>query len=67
MNERLDKIEERLAFQEMSTQELSDEIYRQQQQVDKLTGLIERLNDKLQTLADDGGTGSAIDEKPPHY
>ena len=67
MTERLDKIEERLAFQELSTQELSDEIYRQQQQIDKLTGLIERLNDKLQTLADEGPGGSDIDEKPPHY
>lgn len=60
-------LEVRLAYLERTTQELGDVLYRQQRELELLR---ERLAACERTLAArDGPTasGSAADERPPHY
>lgn len=59
-------IETRMAFQDDTIQQLSDVIYRQQQQIDKLEKTVQLLVDKVQDLMHDF-PGKVVDEKPPHY
>lgn len=63
--ERLAELEMRVAFQEQHLQELSDELYRQQQQVSQLDRLCRLLLQKWQELP--SAPGKPGDEKPPHY
>ncbi len=65
-DDRLTDLESRLAFQEHTIQELSDEIYRQQKQIVHLDQLCRLM---LQKLQDVSATlpGKPVDEKPPHY
>jgi SlyX protein len=67
MNERIEKLEERVAHQEHSIQMLGDEIFQQQQQLEKLHLLVKELSERFRNLADSGASGSNLDEPPPHY
>ncbi|MEE2729968.1 SlyX family protein [Ketobacter sp.] len=66
MEDKIVDIETRLAFQDDTIQQLSDIIYRQQQQIDQLDKtvkmLVERMQDVMHALP-----GKIVDEKPPHY
>ena len=66
METKLVDIETRMAFQDDTIQQLSDVIYRQQQQIDKLERTAQMLVDKIQDLMQDL-PGKVVDEKPPHY
>lgn len=66
METKLVDIETRMAFQDDTIQQLSDVIYRQQQQIDKLERTVQMLVDKIQDLMQDL-PGKVVDEKPPHY
>lgn len=68
MNEdRIIEIETKVAYQEHAISELSDVIYRQQQQIDKLERLCNSLTDRLQDVAESTSTDKGGYEKPPHY
>ena len=67
MNERIEKLEERVAHQEHSIQMLGDEIFQQQQQLEKLHLLVKELSERFRNLVDSGASGSNLDEPPPHY
>lgn len=64
---RLEEVEAKLAHQEHTISELSEVIYRQQQQLDKLergyVTLVSRIKELL-AMADAEGPG---DTPPPHY
>ena len=63
---RLDGVEFKLAHVERAAQELSDVIYRQQQQLDGILAAHQRLQQQLEEL--DGRTDDASPvEIPPHY
>ena len=63
---RLESLEIKVAHLERTTQELSDVIYRQQQQIDTMLNLNRQLASQLETLeAKSGDAGPA--EVPPHY
>lgn len=63
---RLDAVEFKLAHVERAVQELSDVVYRQQQQLDGVLAAHQRLQQQLEEL--DGRTGDASPvEIPPHY
>ena len=63
---RLDNVEFKLAHLERAVQELSDVVYRQQQQIDAALAMNQRLRDQLQDL--EGRTPDAAPvEMPPHY
>lgn len=64
--ERLTELETRVAFQEHTIHELSDEIYRQQKQITHLEQLCKLMLQKLQDVSADL-PGKPVDEKPPHY
>lgn len=67
-DERFQQLEEKLAFLEMTNTELSEEIFRQQQEIDTLKLAHKRLHDQYRDLQDaiEQG-GSQVNEKPPHY
>jgi uncharacterized coiled-coil protein SlyX len=70
---RLDELEEKLAYMEASNTQLSDEIYRQQQEISALTKahhqLLERFAELQQVEAESKANParSIASERPPHY
>jgi len=72
-NDRLDTLEEKLAYLEASNAEMSEEIFRQQQEIAALTKAHHQSLGRLQNLEDAetdaaSGQGGAISsERPPHY
>lgn len=64
--QRLTDLETRIAFQEDTIQTLSDELYRQQKELERLQQLCNLMLQQLQDL-NSGDAPGPIDEKPPHY
>lgn len=64
--ERLENIEIKLAHLEQAMQQISDEVARQQQQLDAALARAQRLAGRLEEL-EGGGTSATAFEKPPHY
>jgi uncharacterized coiled-coil protein SlyX len=64
---RIDELEARLAQQEQSVLELSDELYRQQLEIAQLTEELRALRGRFETLAAREPGGNPADELPPHY
>lgn len=67
LNEAIERLELKIAYLERANTELSDELYRQRQELDALSA---RHADLLRRL--DDGTAPAVitdllSEKPPHY
>lgn len=63
---RLETVEFKLAHVERAVQELSDVLYRQQQQLDAVLAAHQRLRQQLEEV--EGRTGDAAPvEIPPHY
>ncbi|MDX2012956.1 MAG: SlyX family protein [Myxococcaceae bacterium] len=64
-SERLTNLEERYAHLEKLVSELSDVVYRQQQEIESLRHHVSMLKDKV------GGDPGIVDpsqhERPPHY
>ena len=64
---RIDELEARLAMQDQSIVELSDEIYRQQRRMGELEDKLRILVQRLETLAAPAESRGPADEVPPHY
>jgi len=64
---RIDELEARLAHQDQSILELSDEIYAQQKQIARLELQCRQLVDRIDSMAGGDAPTDAADEKPPHY
>jgi SlyX protein len=65
---RIDELEARLAQQDHSILELSDEIYRQQREIAQLELKLRELGNRVTALADPTGAAQGTqDERPPHY
>ena len=64
---RIDEVEARLAQQDQSILELSDEVYRQQQQIARLELELHHLALRLKGMASAAPDGEPQDETPPHY
>jgi len=63
---RLEAVEFKIAHLERAVQELSDVVYRQQQQLDATLAMNQRLREQLEEL--EGRAGEATSsEIPPHY
>ncbi|AFG37048.1 SlyX family protein [Spirochaeta africana] len=67
METRVEQLESRLAFTEMSLEQLSEMVYQQQRTIDTLQQHIQRLEDKLR--AEQEGKSAFLDNEPPppHY
>jgi SlyX protein len=68
MNEEsIERFELKLAFLERANQELSDVVYRHQQQIDALRLQVQGLMGQLESLREEPTKYSAEQERPPHY
>ena len=65
--QRLIDIELRLAHQDQAIQDLSGEMYRQQQQIALLEDRCRQLLERIAGLGGAAPSGDASDEVPPHY
>lgn len=70
-SQRLSELEEKLAYLEAGNAELSEEIYRQQQDIVALTKahqqLLERFTELQQQSSKSNSEQSMLTEQPPHY
>lgn len=65
---RIDELEVRVAQQDQSILELSDEIYRQQREIAGLELRLRELGERVRALAEASGPAPGpVDERPPHY
>jgi SlyX protein len=68
IEQRFEQLEEKLAYQEMTAAELSEEIFRQQKEIDALTKAHQSMVQRLEALQDVAAEGEGSEnEKPPHY
>lgn len=63
---RLETVEFKLAHVERALQELSDVVYRQQQQLDAALAMNQRITQQIEEIGG-GGADPAVVEIPPHY
>lgn len=63
----LERIELRLAYLERANNDLSEVVYRQQQQLDALRAQLGALNGKMDSALSEQTRYTAEQERPPHY
>ncbi len=63
----IERIQIKIAFLERANTELSDVVFRQQQEIRALRLRIEEFAERLATSQIDDPARSAEDERPPHY
>jgi SlyX protein len=66
-DDRIIELEIKAAYQEDLLQELNKIVGQQQQQIDRLKETCRLLNERINSLSIEGGSGENIDEVPPHY
>ncbi len=64
---RIDELETRLAQQDQTLLELSDELYRQQRQIARLETELRQVVERMQTVSAPEPASGPTDEVPPHY
>lgn len=67
MQERLDELETRIAFQDDTIQALNDVCTRQQEELSQLTRELEKLKAYVQTLTPPAVAHESEETPPPHY
>ncbi len=67
MEERLERLEDLVALQDQTMEDLSDRLFEQQKQIDNLEKLVQRLAGKLRELDIDMDQSGGLDVPPPHY
>ena len=66
-SEVLEQIQTKIAFLESANAELSDVLFRQQQEIRVLTASLKQLAERLQALQPGDAERAPEDERPPHY
>lgn len=66
-DEVVERIELKLAFMERAAQELSDVVYRQQQELAALRAQVAALASRIEAIRSEPNGYSAEQERPPHY
>jgi SlyX protein len=66
-DEIVEQLETKLAFLEKATNDLSDMLYRQQQDIAALAGRLDLILQRLDAMQTAERTYSAEEERPPHY
>ena len=67
MDEKLEELETRLAFQDQELQTLNDVIINQQSQIDGLEEKIRLLHEKMKDLKTETVIPASEETPPPHY
>ena len=65
LNERIDALEIRIAYQDETIETLNQTITAQWQQIDALTRQLNELRDRMQEA--ESNTAAPVNERPPHY
>lgn len=65
--ERIDALEERIAYQDQTIEELNKAVTAQWAQIDALNRELARLSDRIQQAEDSAGGTNAPEPPPPHY
>lgn len=63
----MERIESKIAFLERANMELSDVVYRQQQELAELRARLSSLVTQLESLKSEDSAYTAEQERPPHY
>lgn len=63
----LERLETKLAFLERANQELSDVVYRQQQELEQLRTKLATLSERVDALKSADTAYTLEEERPPHY
>ncbi|WP_028972966.1 SlyX family protein [Spirochaeta cellobiosiphila] len=67
LEDRVDKLEVTLSYQEQVIEELSKQIYEQQKLLSQQALMIEKMKKKLKDLEDLADDSKPADQRPPHY
>jgi SlyX protein len=68
MNEEtLEQIQTKIAFLERANTDLSDVVFRQQQEIRALGARIKEVSERLESAQSEERSRSAEEERPPHY
>jgi SlyX protein len=67
IEERLEKIEIKISFQEDLLDELNKTIYEQQKKLQQLEAVCISLVRQIQSLAEASNENKTLNERPPHY
>jgi uncharacterized coiled-coil protein SlyX len=62
-----ERIEMKLAYLEQANQELSDVVYRQEQEIQKLVLQLAALSNRMDSMRGAPEQYTAEEERPPHY
>lgn len=65
--ETIERIELKIAYLERANNDLSEVVYRQQQEIDALRAQLAVLNGKMEAAMTEQTVYSLEQEKPPHY
>jgi SlyX protein len=65
--ETIERIELKIAYLERANNDLSEVVYRQQQEIDALRAELQLLNSRLAAAMTEPTVYSLEQEKPPHY
>ena len=67
LEQRINEVETRLAFQETMLQELNEALTSQQQQLSQMQAVLEKLSERIVELASNMQPDATIEPPPPHY
>ncbi len=65
--EALEQIQSKIAYLERANAELSDVVFRQQQEIQALAARLKEVSERLQTVQSSADERAPEDERPPHY
>jgi uncharacterized coiled-coil protein SlyX len=63
----IERIELKIAYLERANNDLSEVVYRQQQEIDALRARLEALNGKMEAATTEQTVYTLEQERPPHY
>jgi uncharacterized coiled-coil protein SlyX len=63
----LEQIQIKIAFLERANSDLSDQVYRQHQEIEALKTRLGELADRLQAALSEARMRAPEEERPPHY
>lgn len=65
--ETLEQIQSKIAYLERANTELSDVVFRQQQEIQALAARLKEVTERLHTVQSSNDEPTPEDERPPHY
>lgn len=66
-NARIEELELKITFQDDLIEKLNESLITQQNDIRKLTQLIEKMSNEVQSIKEDNVVDISQDQRPPHY